>query len=183
MPLLDIDTAADYIQRGCIVAYPTEGVYGLGCDPAQPAAVERILQLKARAASKGLILVASSWLQLNSCIAPLDASERARLDASWPGPTTWIVPAANSVSPRITGNRSTIAVRISNHATVRALCNACKHALVSTSANLSGEAPLLTATAVQRVFGNQLDAIVTGELGKLGAATPVFDVTTGNQLR
>jgi len=183
MPLATVETAVTHVRNGGVIAYPTEAVYGLGCDPSQAAAVRRILQLKARQADKGLIVVASDWSQLEPFIAPLAAEARARIEPTWPGPVTWILPAAPSTNPLLTGQRTTIAARISSHPTVHALCTACGHALVSTSANTSGEAPLLNTDAIHAAFGANIDAIVSGELGGLGNATPIFDSQTGAQLR
>ncbi len=178
-----VATAAALIRDGGVVAYPTEAVYGLGCDPGNSAAVQRILTLKKRAAGKGLILVASHWHQLERFIAPLKGHERERAEASWPGPVTWIMPAGAGVSELISGGRSTVAVRISAHPVVSALCTAAGHALVSTSANTSGDTPLMNASAIHQRFGDGIDAIVAGSLGGLGSATPIFDIITGERLR
>lgn len=182
-PVVDVDDAANVVRSGGVVAYPTEAVFGLGCDPNQPNAVERIVQLKQRASNKGLILIASDQDQLSPWIVPLSPNEQARVDKHWPGPVTFVVRAASKTPALITGNRDTIAVRISTHPVVKALCRACGHPLVSTSANLSGQSDLLTSQAIGDAFGRRIDAIVAGTLGTLDSATPIFDVRNGEQIR
>lgn len=174
------------IRGGGVVAYPTEAVYGLGCDPARLDAVERVVALKGRAPEKGFILVAADVAQLTRWIAPLDAAARERVDAVWPGPVTFVVPAAADVPPLLTGGRATIACRVSAHPTVRALCEASGRALVSTSANRSGDPPLVDAAGVAHAFGigsDGVDGIVIGALGGLDRPTAIVDLASGTRLR
>ena len=109
-----------------MIAYPTEAVWGLGCDPSHEAAVHMVLRLKQRPIEKGMILVAAELSQLEGWVrlqALPDARQRAVL-ASWPGANTWILPAGPRAQPWITGEHSGIAVRISAHPLVAALCRA-----------------------------------------------------------
>lgn len=179
----DIAFGAQCIERGGVVAYPTEAVYGLGCDPTCSEAIKKILLLKSRNANKGLILVASDWQQIEPYIGNLTQSMYKRVNASWPGPVTWILPADTAKSALIRGAYSTIAVRISSHPVVSALCSACGHALISTSANVSGNAGMINPQDVYDTFGDALCAIVSGELGTLPSATPIFNAGTGQQIR
>ena len=89
--------AVSVLQRGGIVAYPTEAVYGLGCDPDNPEALDRLIATKGRDARKGFILIASRIEQLEPYIQPLDAVISERLAATWPGPVTWLVPVSVGV--------------------------------------------------------------------------------------
>lgn len=166
------------IQNGGVIAYPTEGVYGLGCDPLQEKAVEKILKLKARPKEKGLILVASDIYQLQDFLAPLSPETFKRIQTSWPGPITWVCPVSDKAPAWIKGAHETIAVRVSAHPIVQTLCQACGHALVSTSANLSGEVAATTQKEVETQFKNQLDHIVIGKIGNLKQATPIYDALT-----
>jgi L-threonylcarbamoyladenylate synthase len=181
--LLSIEDAAGIINNGGVVAYPTESVYGLGCDPASTVAVQRLLDLKARDPHKGLIVIAANQQQLSPWLAPLNNQCQQRLNNNWPGAVTFVVPAAAGVSPLITGNRDTIAVRVSANPIVQALCMACAHALISTSANISGEPALTSVEALRSRFGQALNGIVEGEPGGLDSATPIYDVRSGEQLR
>lgn len=179
----NIERAAQCLQTGGIVAYPTEAVYGLGCDPLNPAAFARLLALKQRPDAKGVILIAAEEAQLSPYLAALPEVMLQRLRQSWPGPVTWIVPAAATVPSWLTGNRDTIAVRVTAHPLAAALCRAFGGALVSTSANRSGEAPARSAAAVQQQFGEQLDTILDGPLGGLERPTRICDARTGAIIR
>ncbi|MCK4586215.1 MAG: Sua5/YciO/YrdC/YwlC family protein, partial [Gammaproteobacteria bacterium] len=106
---------ARIIERGGIIAYPTEAVFGLGCDPINPDAVLRLLTLKRRPIGKGLVLIASNIEQLKPFMAPLDAKQQHTLEASWPGPVTWLVPAKQETPVWLKGHHDTIAVRVTDH--------------------------------------------------------------------
>ncbi|MGB5621494.1 MAG: L-threonylcarbamoyladenylate synthase, partial [Gammaproteobacteria bacterium] len=118
-----VDRAARALRDGGVVAYPTESVFGLGCDPLEPAAVARILSIKQRRVASGLILLAASVQQLDAYICPSPA-ERERMLASWPGPLTWVVTASNGVPAWITGGRDSVAVRVTAEPIAAALCRA-----------------------------------------------------------
>ncbi len=171
------------VQRGGVIAYPTEAVYGLGCDPAQLAAVQRVLTLKQRPAHKGLILIAADFDQLAPYLLPLDSVTHARVMATWPGAVTWILPAQPHVSPLIRGEHDTLAVRVSAHPTCRALCLHLGHPLISTSANLSTLPPARDAQAVAAQFGTLLDGIVDAPVGGQAQPTEIRQGLTGEIVR
>jgi L-threonylcarbamoyladenylate synthase len=171
------------IRAGGIVAYPTEGVWGLGCDPANEDAVRRLPSLKQRPIEKGLILLAADEAQLTLWMAPLNPALAKRLRAMWPGPVTWIVPCRNDCPGWLTGNRDTLAVRVTAHPPARALCAAAGMALTSTSANPSGSMPLTTPAAVREAFGPAIGAVLDGPLGGLNGPTEIRDAHTGHILR
>ena len=175
--------AAETVRRGGVIAYPTEAVYGLGCDPLEHMAVRRILALKQRDAAKGLILIASDMAQLAPFMAPLPPAVSAKLAASWPGPVTWVVPAAPALPSWLSGGRSTLAVRVSAHPVVSALCDALGMAIVSTSANRSGQPAARTALAVRMQLGDGLDYILPGAVGGLNKPTEIREALTGKVLR
>jgi len=181
--LLSCADAVTAVKAGKIIAYPTEAIYGLGCDPQNHEALSRLLKLKSRASNKGLILAASSTSQLEPFIDRQNPAILEHAKKSWPGPVTWIVPASNLCHPLLTGDRPTIAVRVSAHPVVRDLCDLCGHALVSTSANISGEKPLANAEDIATTFASSIAGIVEGSLGGLENATSIFDASTGVQLR
>lgn len=171
------------VRAGALVAYPTEGVWGLGCDPANRDAVERLLALKGRPAEKGLILLAATEAQLAPWIEPLNPAMAGRIRGTWPGPVTWIVPARADCPAWLTGGRTTLATRITAHPPARALCVEAGTALVSTSANPSGAAPLAGPAALREAFGEALGAILDEPLGGLSGPTEIRDVQTGRILR
>lgn len=175
--------AADILRRGGVVIYPTEGVFGIGCLASDDNAVTRLLGVKQRDPGKGFILIASRLAQLDGWVADIPAGQRDRVLASWPGAVTWVLPAAPDVSALVTGGRDTVAVRVSAHPFVKALCDELDDVLISTSANLSGEATATSPDELQQTFGNQVDYIVPLMPGDLKGPTPIFDARTGQQLR
>jgi len=179
----NIDTAATIIKDGGVIAYPTEAVYGLGCDPSNQAALQRLLDIKKRSHDKGLILIASQPSQLAAFIHEPTAAITKLMDEHWPGPVTLVVQSQTTINPLLTGGRPTLAVRVSDHAGVQALCNACGHALVSTSANISGQEALRTQADVLSLLGSEIDAVVEGELGDLRKPTKIIEANTGKILR
>lgn len=175
--------AARRVRAGGIIAYPTEAVFGLGCDPLNAAAVQRLLDMKGRAAAKGLILIAADLHQLEPYIDELPASRISEILQSWPGPVTWVVPAAAEAPSWLSGGRTTLAVRVTGHAVAADLCRACGIALVSTSANLSGQAPALTALHVRQRLGGLVDYLVPGQTGPQRKPTTIRDALSGAILR
>lgn len=168
-----------------VIAYPTEAVYGLGCDPFNASAVETLWRLKQRPPSMGLIVVAGEWQALTPFMADLSAEQTARLRAEWPAPFTWVVPASKRVPAWLTGGGDTVALRWSAHPDVVALCSAFGGALVSTSANLHGHAPARSAQAVADHFSGQAGfaGVVVGELGGQAQPTPIRELITGRWIR
>ncbi len=180
-----MEDAAASLARGGILAYPTEGVWGLGCDPRSAAAVMRLLDIKQRDVAKGLILIASSEAQLAPFVdlAALDEAQRAAVRASWPGPNTWIVPASPTAPAWIRGAHEGIAVRVSAHPGVIALCQAFGGALVSTSANLSGEPAVDRREALDPALLACIDGICGGETGGRQGPSVIRDARSGAVLR
>ena len=173
------------LRRGGVVAYPTEAVWGLGCDPRDETATMRLLALKQREVDKGLILIAADEAQLAPFIDmdALDAAQRATVRASWPGPHTWIVPASLAAPRWITGAHAGIAVRVSAHPVVIELCNAYGGALVSTSANRAGEPAAQAIAQLDPRIVEGVDAVLEGETGGLARPTDIRDARTGAALR
>lgn len=175
--------AARAIHGGGIIAYPTEAVYGLGCDPLDGAAVRRLLALKGRPAGKGLILIAADFDQLRPYVGQLEKPLMKQVLESWPGPNTWILPAARSLPGWLTGSHDSLAVRVTAHPVAAALCRRCNCPLVSTSANPSGHRPARTSLAVRRLFPSGVDLIVSGEVGSLSRPTPIRNAASGRLVR
>ncbi|MGH8055487.1 MAG: Sua5/YciO/YrdC/YwlC family protein [Stenotrophomonas sp.] len=182
---LDLESVVPVLQAGGVIAYPTEAVWGLGCDPANEAAVMKLLALKQRPVEKGMILVAASPAQLDGWVQ-LDALADERRHAvleSWPGANTWIVPAGARAPCWITGEHSGIAVRVSAHPQVQALCAAWGGPLVSTSANLAGEPPARSREQLDPALLALLDGLFDGTTGGLAQPTRIRIAATGQVLR
>jgi len=180
---LAIRRAGAVIRAGGVVAYPTEGVWGLGCDPLDAEAVARILAIKARPASMGLILIAADIAQLQPWILPVSVAVEARIAATWPGPVTWVLPAQAWVPDWVHGGRGSLAVRVTAHAQSAALCRATGFAIVSSSANRSGRPPARSGIQVRRWFGDELDLILGGATGGHHGPTEIRDGISGWPLR
>jgi L-threonylcarbamoyladenylate synthase len=170
------------VAGGGVIAYPTEAVFGIGCDPASRRAVARVVALKQREASKGLIIVGATLGQIEPFVQFPDQAVRERVLATWPGPNTWVLPARSGLDPLLTGGRATIAVRVTAHPPTVALCLAAGP-LVSTSANRSGRPAIRESLRCRVVLGRLIDAIAPGEVGRLAAPTTIRDSLTGAVLR
>lgn len=175
--------AARALRAGGIVAYPTEAVYGLGCDPLRADAVARLIALKGRPSAKGLILIGAGLAQLAPFVNAPGNGMMRRVMASWPGPHTWVFDAAPDAPRWLTGGRDTIAVRVTAHPAAAALCRAFGGALVSTSANRTGLPPARSPLSVRRQIPRGIDVILHADLGGLARPTAIQDARTGRFLR
>lgn len=182
-PRLSIERAARIVQAGGVVAYPTEGVWGLGCLPLERDAVLRIIALKRRSWRKGLALIAADISQLEPYVELARTPRIQEILQSWPGPHTWVLPARPFVPDWLTGGRATLAVRVTAHPVARALCARSGQALVSTSANFSRASPLTRALTVRRVLGAEVDYVVPGSVGGASRPTTIRDGVSGETLR
>ncbi len=171
--------AAKVIRNGGIVAHATEGVFGFACDPRQTRALTRLRRIKQRPARKGFLLIAASEDQLLPFCATIP--ERAR--RTWPGPHTWLIAALSGTARRITGGSDRVAVRVTAHPQAAKLCRAAGTALISTSANRSGQAPARSYREAVRRFHNMVDYVLPGRCGGLRGPTPIADATTGRIIR
>ncbi|MBT8077848.1 MAG: Sua5/YciO/YrdC/YwlC family protein [Gammaproteobacteria bacterium] len=178
---ISLNKAARILHDGGVIAYPTEGVFGLGCLPERADAVSRILRIKKRAAEKGLLLIASNLQQLTPWIELMDDVRIPASDAA--APVTWIVPATADAPAWLTGGRDTIAVRITGFAAAAALCEAAGSALVSTSANVSGSPPARNTHVLRRQFCSLVDYIVPGSCGPASGPSEIRDLVSGKVVR
>lgn len=178
-----LDEAVETVKNGGILAYPTEAVFGLGCDPRNLSAVQRLLGAKQRPADKGLILLAANIHQLSDFVPPLSEEVKERILASWPGPVTWLLPVHEHVSPLIRGNFQKIAVRVSAHPVCEQLCQRLGHPLISTSANITGKPAATTAQQVSEQLGQHVDLILDKPLGGRIQPSEIRDAFTNKILR
>jgi L-threonylcarbamoyladenylate synthase len=181
----NFEQVLDALRQGDVIAYPTEGVFGLGCDPDNTEAVKKLLDLKQRPRKKGLILIAASYGQLLPYIDKnrLADKQLQEIQASWPGPVTWVMPASERVTDWLSGEYDTIAVRVSDHPLVQKLCIAFGRPITSTSANLSGQPSCRTTEDVRLQFGQYLNAILEGDIGGRSKPSEIRDARTNKVLR
>jgi L-threonylcarbamoyladenylate synthase len=183
MNSIHLRQAVSALRRGGVIAYPTEAVWGLGADPWNQRACMRLLDLKRREWQKGLIVVAADAAQLEPFIDVPSKTVWKRAAVTWPGPNTWVFPCSARTPEWISGDQDSVAVRVSAHDTVRALCLAFGGALVSTSANPASRPPARSATQVRLYFRDELDALLPGTLGGMDKPTSIRDAMTGHILR
>ncbi len=175
--------AARVIANGGVIAYPTEAVFGLGCDPWDAAAVARILAIKRRDPAKGLILIAAEPIQLRPFVVDLPPARMAAILASWPGPNTWLMPVRSRTPGWLTGRHDTLAVRVTAHPLAAGLCRAYGGAIVSTSANVADHPPARSALGVRLGLPGAPDLILGGTCGGAGRPSKIRDGCTGRVLR
>lgn len=181
--LLTIAEAVQCLQDGKVIAYPTEAVFGLGCDPRNATAVRKILALKNRPAEAGLILIADDFVRFEPYVTPAGQAQKERALDTWPGPVTWLFPRARSVPDWLAGKHDTIALRVTAHPVCRALCAAFGGAIVSTSANRRQDPPARSVAEVQACFGSDLCGTVAGDLGSENRPSEIRDLASGRILR
>lgn len=184
LPAGEISQLVELLQQQQVIAYPTEAVFGVGCDPDSEIAVKRLLALKQRPVEKGLILIAASFGQLKPYIddEALNAAQREAVFACWPGPVTFVFPARPTTPRWLTGQFDTLAVRVTDHPLVIQLCEAYGKPLVSTSANLTGLPPCRTVQEVLAQFGETFP-VLKGPTGGRQNPSEIRDALTGKQFR
>ena len=169
----------EHLKFGKTIAYPTEGVWGLGCDPRNQNAIENLLSLKARSPEKGLILIASRFEQFIEFSHVEDYKDK--LLSKWPGHHTWLVPSKEKLIPLIKGNNDKVALRLSNHQIVCNLCDTFGGPIVSTSANKEGQPTLSGPKEILKYFPEV--KVLDGKLGGLEKPSTIQDVVTDIILR
>ncbi len=182
-----IQLAKKKIQAGKVIAYPSEAVYGLGCDPANKAALQKLLSIKSRSPKKGLIIIASQLENFSAYIKPLTQSQLQLIAQVNTRATTWIVPAKENVSNLLCGQTKKglkkIAIRLTQHPLLFELCEKLGHPIVSTSANLASHPVSYSALQVRRQFQDKLDYILCAPLGGDKKPSQIRDIQTGETLR
>lgn len=173
------------LQRGALIAYPTEAVWGLGCDPFSAQAVAQVLAIKGRDSTKGLIVVAAHVDQLDGLIdwSSVPAGRQRTILDQWPGPFTWVFRAGPKVPVHLMGPEKTLAVRVSAHPLVRTLCLQWGGPIISTSANPSTHPAALTLEEVKGYFKGHSLVVVDGDLGEQRRPSQVADAQSGEVYR
>lgn len=185
LSLPSLTIASQIMHQGGVIAYPTEAVWGLGCDPLNSQAVHALLSLKQRSADKGLILIASHIKQFDFILEDLTNKQIEMMQNTWPGPVTWVVPVNKFIPYWISGDHQGVAIRVSSHPIVKSLCNIYGGPIVSTSANTHGLRAAKTQWQVKRYFksNDALDYITQGVVGKRQKPSQIFDLLTQAVIR
>jgi len=174
--------AVEYLKNGKIIAYPTETVFGIGCDPYKKDSVNRIFEIKKRPLVKKFILIASSYEQLTDVVNMEKITDEVL--KSWPGPNTWLVPP-NKKLPEwlINKDNGLIAVRVSKNSAVKEMCEKFGKPIISTSANLYDSEALRNYEEVEKVFSETIDYLVIGETSKQKKPSTIKNMLTGEVIR
>lgn len=179
-------SAVDALKNGEILAYPTESVWGLGCDPYQAEAFQRLLALKQRPIEKGVILLASDIEQIDFLLHDLAPEIYQKMLDSWKNQhqqaTTWLVPTQPSIPMWITGQHQQAAIRVSPHPLCQALCRAFGGFIVSTSANPSNLPSAENAEQTLHYFAQQVHYLY-GETLHFTRPSRIIDAETGHIIR
>ena len=175
--------AAETVLGGGVIAYPTEAVFGLGCNPYDAQAVIRLLEIKQRDMAQGLILIGHRLSDFDDFISPLQQSVRDKVMSSWPGPYTWLLPASEQCPYWLTGQHTKLAVRVTAHPQCRALCKKLGMPLVSTSANRHGQHPARSTLQVRRRLGASVDYILPGHTSGEHQPSQIRDAITDQRIR
>lgn len=172
-------------QQGGVIAYPTEAVFGLGCDPDNPQAIKKLLAIKNRPEEKGLILLAGDFKQLSPYldISQLSSTQVELILSRWPNGITQVLPANPNISPLLTGRFNSIAVRITDQPDVVALCTQTNKPIVSTSANFSGNEPVKTWQTLDEKLVEMLDYTLKGETLSFLQPSTIINGLTGEIFR
>ncbi|GAB3001476.1 L-threonylcarbamoyladenylate synthase type 1 TsaC [Psychrosphaera aestuarii] len=183
--LINPTNEIEALQQGCLIVYPTEAVWGIGCDPDNEDAVMKLLEAKQRPVEKGLILVAQNLSQCHDYFdfdkVPIE--KRPEIFSSWPGPVTWLLPAKASAPKWITGGSDMIAIRISAHPTIQRICRTFNKPIVSTSANRTTEPVCKNLAEAIKVFGSQVAIYVDEALGGSEKPSVIKHSITGEVFR
>lgn len=171
-----------YLKQGGIIAYPTESCFGLGCDPKNKRAIEKILYLKKRVRSKGFILISSKINLFNAYIKNITEIQKKELIAVWPGPHTWTVPASNYCPPWLKGKTHNIAIRLPEVKSTLKLLNSINFPITSTSANLSHKQSIKTLRACKNIFKKKVK-IIEGNIGNEKKPTTIQDFISKKIIR
>ena len=174
--------AISCLQEGGIVAHACEGVWGLACDPYDKTAVQRVLDIKNRDVSKGLLVIGGTAAVFEEELSRLQTRQRQVVEMSWPGPSSWVV-FTDRYPSWVTGDKGNIGIRVPGHRQARALAAGFGGAIVSTSANRSGKPSLTEYSSVIGEFGGRVDFVLSGKIaGKTGPST-IRIAETGELLR
>lgn len=173
--------AAHIISHGGIIAYPTETVYGLGCDIYNPEAVEKINLIKQRPRNKQFILLAGNIDQIKSLINISDKEES--IINSTTEPTSWVIDASPHAPEWLTDNKNTLTIRISKSHLVKKLCHILGHAIISTSANLSGKKPAKTSLDLHKIFHNKVHKILISSHELSGKPSKIIHLCNNRVIR
>lgn len=204
-----VTQAAQWLNTGKLLAYPTESVWGIGCDPFNQLAVKQLLAIKQRPIDKGMIVVTDSAARIEPLLESLSTEQRQTILDSWhisanavaQQAHTWLLPLSQSASQTlavpipswISGAHNSVAVRVVAHPLIKQLCAQFVSSfnpygfIVSTSCNPSGQPPALSVEQAQAYFMNnefsEQVAYLQGDTLGYELPSQIHDALTGQVIR
>lgn len=168
--------AAAFARFGMLVVFPTDTIYGLGTNPFNVLAVDRLLKVKGRLEEKGVPLLVSSMNDVSE-IAHFDDNAEKLAKKFWPGVLTLVLRRRRIIPDIVTGGRNSVAVRIPSHKIARDLARMVGGVIVGTSANISGKSPPKTAQEAIEQVGKEVDLVLDGGAASVGVSSTIIDLT------
>ncbi|WP_416828077.1 L-threonylcarbamoyladenylate synthase [Ectobacillus polymachus] len=173
-----LQEAANLLQQGEVVAFPTETVYGLGADAMKNEAVRKIFEAKGRPSDNPLIVHIADAEQLTPIVSSISPLAHVLMETFWPGPLTLIFPSSDRVATRVTAGLNTVAVRMPDHPVARALLKMANVPVAAPSANVSGRPSPTLASHVYADLNGKIAGIVDGGATGVGVESTVLDITS-----
>ena len=167
------------LRNGGVVGFATDTLYGLGADVFNPAALQKVFDIKERPEGLALPVLIDSWAQFEMVAADVPPVLRALTDRYWPGSLTLVVSKSTAVPDLLTAGAPTVAVRMPDHPVPRSLARMFGGPITGTSANRSGEADLKSLEELTAQLGDRLDYIVAAGPEPVGTASTIIDITGG----
>lgn len=166
--------AAELLKQGHVIAFPTDTLYGVGVDPFNSAAIERLYQVKGRSAEKGIPILLADLSDLEKVALNVPSLAQSLIEQYWPGPLTLVVPKWPTLPAVISPNPG-IAVRIPDHAVSRVFIRAAGGTVATSSANRSGEPAAQSAAEALEAMDGLIAAVLDGGEVQHGQASTVLD--------
>lgn len=180
---LNITESIKWFSDGNILAHPTEGVWGLGCNALDASAYKSLFSLKKRDTKKSFILLCRSLQSVKKYTQTLSLSDESLLNNAWPGPITFVIKYNSLIPNHLKNDTGKLAFRVSNHYPIKALLKSFDGLFVSTSANISGEPILQSPQEIIDIFANDNLAYYDEKLGKELKPSTIIDLETKKILR
>ncbi len=162
MNFWQLDLAVKTLQTGGIIAYPTESVFGLGCDASNLKAIERLLSIKQRSYKKGFIVLVSDIRYALPLLSPLSSVQIDKIDQTSVRATTWLINKRSDLSPLLVGEHQKLAVRVTDNPIAKKLCELFAKPIISTSCNLNAKSTSSHVSYIRNKMILKVDQIVSG---------------------
>lgn len=179
IPHKSASQAVDVLKQGGLIIYPTEGIYGIGCDALNEKSVQNVFNVKYRNNEKSFIVLCSEVVHISKLISDDYVQDKKLSEKEF---ITWIVPISKNCPQWLTKNNK-IAIRLTDHPVIKELCTGIDGPIISTSANISGKKYINNIDIISELFTDEVECIVEGNLGGEAKSSSIIDIATGHILR